>query len=292
VKVFVTGGTGYIGQVVVRALIDRNHQVRLLQRPMTKREPPSQVEVVTGDLFDSDVLEQACHGMDAVIHLVGVIREHPRQGITMHRVHVDGTAAIVSAAKRAGVERFIHMSALRARENATSTYHRSKWASEQTVRDSKRLFTIFRPSVVFGEGGSGSNFVGLLRNLVASTPIVPMIGDGQFLLQPVSVETVAQAFASALDTERSIDKVYELGGPDVLTYHDILARIACQLNKPLRTFPIPIGVMRRLVPILQHFPAFPLTVDQLTMLTEGNVCNDTTPAYEDLCLQPIPFQLA
>jgi uncharacterized protein YbjT (DUF2867 family) len=291
-KVFVTGGTGYIGQAVVRALINRSHQVRLLQRPMTEREVPFPVEVVKGDLFDSQVLEQACHGMDAVIHLVGIIRERPRQGVTMHRIHVDGTTAVVSAAKHAGVERFIHMSALGARENATSAYHRSKWASEQTVRHSKRLFTIFRPSVVFGEGGSGSNFVGLLRNLVASTPIVPMIGDGQFPLQPVSVETVAQAFASALETERSIGKVYELGGPDVLTYHDILVRIAYQLNKPLRTFSISIGVMRRLVPILQHFPSFPLTVDQLTMLLEGNACSDTTPAYEDLCLRPIPFQLA
>ena len=114
----------------------------------------------------------------------------------------------------AGVRRFLHMSALGARPSAVSNYHRSKWAAEEAVAKKSGLdATIFRPSVVFGRGRHGPNFVDQLADLVRSAPLIPILGDGHFLLQPVSVRTVAAAFAKALQTSTTVGMAYELGGP-------------------------------------------------------------------------------
>jgi uncharacterized protein YbjT (DUF2867 family) len=288
VRVFVTGGTGYVGVPVVNALVRAGHEVVVLQRPGSTRPlRRAGVEIVTGEVTDEAALAVGMWGCDAVVHLVGIIRELPRRGVTMQRMHVDATRAVLAAARQAGISRVVHMSALGARPDAVSAYHRTKWAAEEAVRASGLRHTIFRPSVIFGRGGPGPEFVGQLADLVRSAPVVPVIGDGSFPLQPVAVETVAGAIAQAVVSPR--DAAYELGGPEVLTYLDILRRIAVALGRPLRTVRVPVGVMRALVPILQRFPSFPLTQDQLTMLLEGNVCMDPDAAYRDFDLAPVPF---
>lgn len=291
-NVLVTGGTGYVGQPIVRSLTAAGHQVHVVQRPNSQRSLHTAAKVSQVDLFDHAGLAAVLQDVDAVVHLVGIIREEPRQGQTMRRIHVEATRRLLAAAKQAGVERFIHMSALGARADATSGYHRSKYEAEQLVRESGIPYTIFQPSVVFGEGGPGSNFVSLLRQLVEGSVLVPMIGDGAFQLQPVATATVAEAFTKALTAQCAVDQTYQLGGPDVILYRDLLSRLAAVSGRRLRTFSVPVPLMKAVVPVLQRIPTFPLTADQLTMLLEGNVCKDTDSVYQDLDLTVVPFQLS
>ncbi|MDQ0188586.1 complex I NDUFA9 subunit family protein [Alicyclobacillus cycloheptanicus] len=294
-RIFVTGGTGYVGQVITRHLLANGHEVTLFIRPHGVRIPgPAlhQAQVVEGDLFDIHSLTRAMKRHDAVVHLVGIIREQPRRGITMSRVHEEGTFAVLQAAAQASVPRLLHMSALGARPNAVSSYHKSKWKAEEFVRRSGLAYTIFRPSVVFGPGGPGPNFVAQLTDLVRKAPIVPVIGSGDTPLQPVSVETVAEAFCSALTKESAVGQTYELGGPAVVTYAEMLRMIAAACRKPFRPVHIPLPCMRLLALAFQRLPQFPITVDQLQMLAEGNVCSDAARAYADLQLRPIPFTVA
>ena len=290
-RVFLTGGSGYIGRPLVDLLLGQGHEViatvrQGTQRPLTVH---SALTVVNADLFDSYPLARAMEGCDAVIHLVGIIREEPRRGITMTRMHVTATESVIKAATVSKVKRFLHMSALGSRENATSGYHRSKWQGEQVVKDSPIPFTIFRPSVVFGEGGPGPNFVAQLADLIQKLPVCPIIGDGQFLLQPVSIRTLTEAFALALDSPAAMNVTYDVGGPEVLTYVEIMRRIAAHLGRRFTPVPVPFWFMELASRYLHRFPSFPITPDQLTMLKEGNVCDDTKPLYRDFPLTRIPF---
>ncbi len=292
-KVFVTGGTGYVGVAVVRRLFVYGHEVYVLQREETARPlRVSGVHVVQGNLFTPDNWLTRLQECDAVIHLVGIIREAPRNGVTMERIHVRGTRCIVDAAQSAGVSRFLHMSALGARDGAASAYHKSKWDAERIVQSSSLNFTIFRPSVIYGDGGPGPNFIGLLTQLIKTAPFVPIIGDGHFELQPVAIETVSEALVTALDRPVAFHKTYEIGGPERIAYRDILQHVALALNKPLRTVSVPVFAMKALIPMLEKLPGFPLTKDQLMMLLEGNVCEDPETVYQELALEPIPFHLS
>ncbi|GMA51266.1 NAD-dependent nucleoside diphosphate-sugar epimerase/dehydratase [Alicyclobacillus contaminans] len=289
-NVFVTGGTGYIGQPLVRALIRRGHHVVAWQRTGSPRPLAIPgVRVVEGDLFNVSALTQGMRDCEAVVHLVGILREMPRKGATMQRIHVDATEAVLTAAAASGITAFSHMSALGARPTAVSTYHRSKWAAEELVRQSGIPYTIFRPSVVFGNGGPGPNFVNQLAQLIRTFPWVPVIGDGRYMLQPVAMDTVVDAFLQSVQTPRL--RTYDLGGLEVLSYLDILHRIADHLGKRLRTMTVPTRLMTALIPMLQHIPGFPLTEDQLIMLLEGNICADATAVYRDFRLEARPFRV-
>lgn len=291
-QVFITGGTGYVGQAVVAAAIKAGHRPIVLQRPGTDRPlhfPGA--KTVPGDIVNAQSFEKDLREADAVIHLVGIIREVPRHDITMERLHVEATHSILEAAKRSKVPRFVHMSALGSRPDAVSSYHRTKWAAEELVRESGLTYTIFRPSVIFGKGGPGPEFVGQLTDLARKAPLLPIIGDGHSPLQPVSIQTVAKAIIASLTSPLALNKTYEAGGPDVIAYEEIMRHICRSFNKPFRPVHIPLALMGALLPILQHLPGFPLTLDQFIMLKEGNVCHDAESLYRDLGLEKIPFSV-
>lgn len=290
-KVFLTGASGYVGTVVLRELLAQGHEVVVLkhtQRDMAIRN--SQLQEVAGDITDSGSLRGLMDGCEAVIHLVGIIREVPSRGVTMDRIHVRGTENIVREAQNAGIRRFLHMSALGAREDAKSGYHKSKWAAEEIVRNSGLDYTIFRPSVIFGRGGPGPNFLAQLYDLVRNSPVVPVVGHGNYLLQPVSVRNVAAGFVQGLVQSQTTGKVFEVGGDKQIAYLDILKMIAQKLNKKFRAVYLPETLMRYSVPLLEKLPGFPLTEDQLIMLLEGNTCGDWE-SYRELGLEPDSFDI-
>lgn len=286
--VFVTGGTGFVGKAVIRALQAHGILVRCLVRAGSEADLKGfeAIDRVPGDVLVPKGIAESMQGCRAVIHLVGIIREHPASGVVFERLHSQATANIVAAAQEAGVHRYLQMSALGVRPEARSRYHRTKWEAEESVRRSGLDWTIFRPSVIYGRGdGSVSMLAAMIRRL----PVVPVLGDGRYRLQPVAVEQVAEGFARALDQPATIGKTYEVGGPQSYAFTEILDQIGTALGKPrVRKLHQPLALMRPLVRLLEPFPFFPITSDQLTMLEENNVC-DPSPFYRDFDLPPIAF---
>lgn len=293
-KVYLTGATGFVGRYVLRALRTAGHQVRCLVRQPDRPLPIEDegVEKVAGDLLRPETFAGTLEGCEAVVHLVGIIAEKRRQGITFDAVHRRGTLHIVEAAQQAGITRFIHMSANGARPDGITAYQTSKWEAEAIVRRAGFAhWTIFRPSVIFGDPqGAPMEFVTqLARRLVRPFPVLPVFGDGRYQLQPVAVEVVASAFAQALTRETARGQTYCVAGPAPLSYDEILDVIAQALRgKPRPKLHVPLVPIQVLVNTLGRVGLLPITSEQLAMLVEGNTC-DPTAFYRDFEVPQIPF---
>lgn len=269
-NIFVSGGTGFAGGHLCSELLLRGHRLKLLTHRRSGLEAEG-IELVVGDVARPETYAEAVRGCDAVINLVGIIREFPGKGITFDRLHVEATRSMVAAASQAGVGRYLQMSALGTRQSATSRYHQTKYQAEELVRASGLAFTIFRPSLIFGPEDA---FVNMLAGYIRSFPAVPVIGDGEYQLQPISVDDVARCFALSLELPQTIGRTFELCGADRYSYNGLLDVVGRVLGKKrVLKVPNPLGLMKLVVPLLQGFSFFPLTMDQLTMLTEGNVCD-------------------
>ena len=287
-RVFITGGTGFVGRAVIQALRAEGYAVRCLVRRGS--EPDLRgfgaIERVEGDVMARQTLDDGLAGCDAVVHLVGIIRERPAIGSTFERVHVQGTQNVLGAAAAAGVRRYLHMSALGARAGARSRYHRSKWAAEEAVGSSPLPWTIFRPSIVYGPG---DEFVTMLRGMIEGLPVVPVIGSGRQRLQPVPVAQVAQGVARALALEATVKHTYDVGGPDAVSMVELLDMIAAALGRRRRLkVHVPIRLVRPVTQILHRLPGYPLTPDQLVMLEEDNTC-DPSAFFSTFGLTPVPL---
>lgn len=287
-RVFVTGASGFVGNEVVRELLARGHEVRALVRPGSEKKlkDRSRVAVVLGDCLHPQVLGAAVAGCDAIVHLIGIIREFPGRGVTFERVHVQATRNLVDAAGQAGVRRFLHMSALGARAEFADPYHITNWQAEELVRHSGLVYTIFRPSVIYGPGDQSIN---LFARHIRRLSFFPVIGDGLYQLQPVPVWQVAQAFAAALELPRTENRLYEVGGPKPLTFNDIIDTIARVLKRRVIKLRQPVWCMRTAAHVCGRFAWFPLSPGQLRMLLEGSTC-DPTDFYRDFALTPISFE--
>ncbi len=209
-------------------------------------------------------------GCDAVINLVGIIREFPSRGITFEKLHVQATENMVEAARRAGVSRYVQMSSLGVRPAAVSAYHQTKWRAEEAVRGSGQKWTIFRPSLIFGPHDA---FINMLATQLRRTPVMPVIGSGRYLLQPIHADDVARCFALALEMPETVGQTYELCGNDLLNFEALLDMIAAALGRSRPFKPhLPLELMKLIIPLMQKIPQFPITMDQLQMLLEENVC--------------------
>jgi NADH dehydrogenase len=210
-------------------------------------------------------------GCDAVINLVGIIREFPFQGVTFDKMHVQAAANMLEAARRNGVSRYLQMSALGSRPNAVSAYHRTKWQAEELVRGSGLKWTIFRPSLIFGPHDA---FINMLAAQLRLVPIMPVIGSGRYRLQPIHADDVASCFAQALEMPETISQAYELCGSDRVSYDELINMIAVTMGRsgPFKPH-LPLGLMKLIIPIMQKIPQFPITMDQLQMLLEESICD-------------------
>ena len=282
--VAVTGGTGFVGTAVVSELVNAGHEVRLLSRKAPETVPEG-ARHVTGSVVTGEGLDTLVEGVDSVIHLVGIIREAGTN--TFKTVHHEGTVNILVAASRAGVRRYLHMSAMGTRENAKSAYHRTKWTAEEAVRASGLDWTIFRPSTIFGPGDS---FINMLVDTMRKTPIMPVLGGGWNLMQPVFVGDVAASFRRALESPTHTGKTYELGGPDVFTLKQILQIILQTINKKRIFISIPMPIVALLASVADHLGiTLPVTPDQLIMLGEDNIRTGGDPV-EELGIEWTPFE--
>lgn len=286
-EVLVTGGTGFVGTHVCRALIARGFLPRILVRLGSEGKIPEDVRnacrVTPGDVTNREAVEYAAQGTMAIVHLVGIIREFPERDITFERLHVAATRNVVDAARRWEISRYVHMSALGARPGGSTAYFDSKGRAEEVVRRSGLSWTIFRPSVIFGPG---DRFLNLLAGILAKAPMVPVPGDGTYRLQPVFIGDVAKGFADAVMRPELEGKTFETGGPERLSYNELLDRVAASVGRRARKVHVPLPLLRPAVRAMERFEKFPLTTDQLEMLLAGNVC-DHEPFYSTFEFTPL-----
>ena len=284
--VAVTGATGFVGRFIVEHLLRRDHDVRALVRNAEEAGSLRDrgVHVVPGDLEATAAMRDLAQGADALVHLVGIIEEIGRQ--TYERVHVSGTRAVVEAARMGGVTRLVHMSALGARfDEGATAYHRSKAAGEEVVGSSGLRSAIMRPSLI---AAPGNPVLATLVNMLRVSPLVPVIGNGLYQLQPVAAEDVADAFVTAVE-DRSIEGTFEIAGPESLTYHQLLDQLEEALGVRRRRVAVPVSVVRFAAYAGMVLPNLnPITPDQLQMLLEGNTT--TRNALESVFgIKPRPF---
>jgi NADH dehydrogenase len=270
-KILLTGGTGFVGSALRRELKSLGHDVRLLVRAESagKVDKREGFEVLVGDVLDTHACLRAVDGCDALVHLVGIRRENQHHGITYEAMHTEATYSIVDAARRTKVPRVVHMSALGARADAPSRYHRTKHEAEEIVKKSGMRWTFFRPSIIFGVG---DEFHPLMAELVHRS-IVPVIDGGKSQLQPVSLSNVVGAMARAVTMPVTQGKAYEVGGPERHRFIDLMYKIARHYGVWPNTIAMSSMVAKPLVKSMQRFPNFPLSYEELLMLLEDNVCD-------------------
>ena len=268
-KIFISGGTGFVGGHLTRELLSRGHELRLLvHRRGAKVEGVEQIE---GDVTRLEDFAEAAKGCEAVINLVGIIRESPSREVTFEKLHVQATANMLAAAQKGGVRRYLQMSALGTRQDAVSQYHKTKFRAEELVRASGLEWTIMRPSLIYGPKDA---FINMLADQLRTVPVMPVIGDGLYRLQPIHADDVARCFALALEQPETIGQCYELCGNDRLSYLELLDTVAAAMGKSAPFKPrAPLGLMKLIIPVMQNIPQFPITSDQLQMLIEENICD-------------------
>ena len=271
--ILLTGATGFLGRNLFKRMLKANLSVRCLVRTHKKGEALKSygagVELVTGDITDKESLKNAMEDIKIVVHLVGIIVETGKAAFDL--IHVHGTKNMVEAAVEAGAQRFIHMSALGARPDARSRYHMTKWAAEEIVRNSGMKYAIFRPSVIFGKE---DNFTNMFAKAVKISPFVMVPGNGRNMMQPVSVNDVAEVFTMAVKDD-NFKGSYELGGTEKLTFDEIIDKICYVLGRKRMKVHIPLSLLNPMAWVMESvLPKPPLTRDQLLMLQEDNVTRD------------------
>lgn len=291
-RLFLTGGSGFVGSAVINELLRRGHTVNALVSSRPIPDHDGKVQSFPGGMFDATALDRAIEGCDAAIHLVGIIRERKRKGITFERMHFEGTHAVVDAVSRSAVRRYLHMSALGVRANAVSEYHTTKWKAEEYVRASPLDWTILRPSLIHGPGGEFLQMeVAWARKKAMPYLFMPYFGAGVFGLahasktQPIYVADVARAFADALEKPQTVKQTYEIAGPEAMDWPTMHKRFARILTGHSRvTAPLPIWYAKLLTRVLPG-GLLPFNRAQVQMAAEENTC-DLTKFASDFGWRP------
>jgi len=272
---------------MLKRLLSEGHTVRALVRDPQKagRLVQAGVELVVGDVVEGTGLEEGPPGCDAAIHLVGIIAEKGKN--TFEAVHHLGTRNVVEAAKRAGIRRFVQMSALGVRADGPAAYQSTKWRGEEEVRKCGIPYCILRPSLIFGPG---DGFVTQMMKTMRSAPLFrPVPGNGSPRFRPIFIDDVTACFSRALTVEAATGQTIELGGADELSLNQVLAEIArcAGVHKPAVNIPMPLMFAGAFfAQTLLGNP--PVTVDQLRMLREGSTC-DIQPMEKILGVTPRGF---
>ncbi|AXR79435.1 complex I NDUFA9 subunit family protein [Natrarchaeobaculum sulfurireducens] len=270
-KILVAGGTGFIGTNLCAELARRDHEVTALARSPDADAVPDGVETAMGDVSAYDSIAETVAAHDAVVNLVSLSPLYQPTGAADHdAVHLGGTENLVRAAEDGDVDRFVQMSALDADPGGDTAYIRAKGRAERVVRNSSLEWTIFRPSVVFGDGGE---FVGFTKQL--TTPYVTGLpGGGRTRFQPIWVGDLVPMVADALEADAHVGEIYEIGGPDVFTLADV-TRLAYEAEgRSVTVLPVPMALAKVGLTAIEPVPFVPFGGDQARSLEMDNTVSD------------------
>ena len=288
--VTVFGGSGFIGTQAVRGLAKAGWRIRVavrnpsLAHDMRLQGDVGQVDVVQANVRDQASVARALAGAHAAINLVAVLYERGRQ--TFQALHVDAARNVAQAARDAGVQRLIQMSALGADPASASAYARSKAQGEQAVRQAFPGAVVVRPSIVFGPGDA---FFNRFAAMAAMSPVLPLIGGGVTRFQPVYVGDVAQALARLTGEPAAPGQTYELGGPAILSFRELMEMMLAQTGQRRFLAPVPYSVANLLGAggdLAKVLIAPPITADQVRLLKSDNVVSGAHPGLEALGITP------
>ena len=287
----VFGGSGFIGRYVVKRLAQQGFIVRVAVRDpeaalfLKPMGAVGQVVPLFASVMNEGTVHRAVAGAEVVVNLVGALTES--RTASFQAVHTEGSERIARIAAATGVRRLVQISAIGADADSESKYGSTKGKAEQAVLAAFPGATILRPSLVFG---AEDRFFNRFAEIARISPVMPVI-SGDTKMQPVFVGDVANAVMAVLGSDASMGKIYELGGPRVWTFREILAFILKQTRRDRRLVDVPMGIARMQANILQHVPGKPLTPDQLLMLSKDNVVSPGALGLADLGITPTPVEL-
>jgi uncharacterized protein YbjT (DUF2867 family) len=286
-RVAVIGASGFIGRYVVKRLAGRGSVVAAVVRDAERARflqpmgDVGQIASLRADLRDERRLATALAGCDAVINLVGILFE--RRGESFAAIHHEGAGRVARLAAAAGARKLVHVSALGADPGSPAEYARTKAAGEAAVRAAFPSAVILRPSVVFGPE---DDFFNRFAEMALYSPVLPLIGGGRMRFQPVYVGDVADAVMAALDRPEAAGRVYELGGPRIYSFREILELVLAATRRKRLLVPLPWGLARLQAGVVELLPNPPLTRDQLRLLERDNIVAPGALTLADLGLQP------
>ena len=287
--IFITGASGFVGEHLVDYLIAKGHRVRCLVRSESAKKSLSAkgAEVISGDVTQAETLNNILDPEDFVVHLVGIIEE--KGGSTFESVHCKGTSNLVIEAKRAGVRHFFYQSALGADRNSWSGYLKTKAEAEDIVRQSGLRHTIFRPSLIIGPW---DGFTKKLMDMLKHSPVVPIPGEGTARFQPVYIKDWLACMGKVIEEPGSYGSTYEIGGPEHLTYREMLEELSKAMGQNRPVFNMPMGIMRFGASVLEKvLSSPPVTSDQLKLLEQDNIC-DPRAIEKNFGFVPIKYEEA
>jgi NADH dehydrogenase len=291
-RVTIVGGAGLTGRNIVKRLAARGAVIAVASRHavsagfLRPMGDVGQIAPVDAGIADEALLAQLIEGCDTVISCVGILAE--RGGNSFDLVHHRGPAMLARRAAASGVKRFVHLSAIGADPDSPSAYARSKAAGEAAVLRAFPAATIMRPSLIFGpEDQSFNRFAALAR----IAPALPLIGGGKTRFQPVFVDDVADAVVTALDRPDAEGKSYELGGPEILTFRQMMELLLREIGRPRLLVPVPAAAAALPAYVLEFLPDPPLTRDQIKLLGIDNVVGAGMPGLAELGIVPTALGL-
>lgn len=277
-KILVTGGTGFIGRALVPKLVEAGNQVRLLIRP-AKRTPEVPkgvpVQIAVSSVTDARGLRSAMSGMEVVIHLASVERQGAYADLM--RIDIEGTRLVARIAKESGIQRLVFVSHLGADRFSAFPVSKAKGLAEEAIRTSGLNYTIFRSGIAFGEGDSLTS--GIAQLLVAIPLLFIVPGDGKTLLQPIWVEDLATVITWAIEDPNTLNQIYEIGGPEMLSFCEVVETVMEVMGKHKRFFYLPPPLLRGITIFLEtSLPRSPVSVFWLDYLAVNHTCPiDTLP---------------
>ena len=286
--VTVFGGSGFLGCQIVKSLAAEGVGIRVAVRHperatfIERLGRDGQIELVRADVWEESTVAQAVKKSTCVINTVGHYVE--KGGVTFDAIHGQGAHNVARQAADAGVERLIHISGMGANPVSASPYVRARGIGEDLVKGVFEGVTILRPSVIFGPDDS---FFNTLAGLARRIPVLPLFGMGRTKLQPVYVGDVAQACVRALADPSTQGKIYELGGPQVYTYKEILQLVLMQVDRRRVLVPFPFFLWDTLAVVMAFFPNPKLTRDQVMLMKQDNVIEESEFTLKDLGISPV-----